>query len=142
MCTCIKNLSCETIQMIFHNIGLIVYFSIVVLFFMRFMDFKDEASFLCWLAFLCYFISNLYPSSYETWQNIDCILGFIDVLHGLIGEQQNQGRCATELAQSGIFFIDHFYQLLDNANTHGVLRKQDKLFKKYRKLWGPILPQG
>ena len=68
-------------------------------------------------------VLDIYPSSYQEWQPGECILGFMDVLHGSIGELQYSGRSATQLSQSGIFFYDHFYQLLDKGNTHGVLKK-------------------
>ena len=70
-----------------------------------------------------FFVLDIYPSSYQEWQPGECILGFMDVLHGSIGELQYLGRSATQLSQSGIFFYDHFYQLLDKGNTHGVLKK-------------------
>lgn len=69
-------------------------------------------------------ITDIYPSSYEEWQPVECILGFMDVLHGSIGELQYAGRRSIQLAEAGIFFYDHYYQLLDKENSHGALQEE------------------
>ena len=73
---------------------------------------------------MCCF-SDLYPSSYEEWQLVKCILGFLDVLHVAIGELQYQCRSGNQLVETCIFFYDHFYKFLDRANTHNVLKRID-----------------
>lgn len=58
---------------------------------------------------------------------MECILGFFNVIHGTVGELQYKGRSVRDLAKAGIFFYDHFYQLLDHAHSYGILQRQDFL---------------
>ena len=58
---------------------------------------------------------------------MECILGFFNVIHGAVGELQYKGRSVRDLAKAGIFFYDHFYQLLDHAHSYGILQRQDFL---------------
>ena len=55
--------------------------------------------------------ADVYPSSYDEWQSIECVIGIINVYHAFIGEQQYQGRTHRQLAESGVFFYDYFYDL-------------------------------
>ena len=48
-------------------------------------------------------------------------------IHGVVGELQYKGRSVRDLAKAGIFFYDHFYQLLDHAHSYGILQRQDFL---------------
>ena len=67
-------------------------------------------------------MSDIYPSSYEEWQPIECIVGIIHVLHGHVGKLHYDGRSGGSLADEGIFFYDHFYQLVDRCHTKGFLQ--------------------
>ena len=62
--------------------------------------------------------SDIYPSSYEEWQPIQCIVGVIHLLHGQL---QYEGRSGGSLADGGLVFYDHSYQLLDRSYTKGYL---------------------
>lgn len=66
------------------------------------------------------FFVDLYPSSYEEWQPVKSIVGVINTIHAFIGEQQYHGRLHSELARSGIFFYDHFYNI-NRSLTQGEL---------------------
>lgn len=55
--------------------------------------------------------ADVYPSSYEEWQSVECILGLMNVFHSFIGAQQYKGRTSSQLAEAGVFFYDHFYEV-------------------------------
>ena len=57
------------------------------------------------------YFTDVYPSSYEEWQSVECILGLMNVFHAFIGAQQYKGRTNTQLAAAGVFFYDHFYEV-------------------------------
>ena len=44
------------------------------------------------------------------------------MLHGDVGQLQYDGRTGPILADEGIFFYDHFYQLLNRSNRNGYLQ--------------------
>lgn len=44
------------------------------------------------------------------------------MLHGHVGQLQYEGRSGGSLADEGLFFYDHFYQLQDRSNTKGYLQ--------------------
>ena len=66
---------------------------------------------------------DVYPSSYEEWEPVECILGIFNVVHAHIGQCQYDGRSGQVLANSGIYFYDHFYHLLDRSHSKGTLEK-------------------
>ena len=80
-------------------------------------------------------VSDIYPSSYEEWQPIECIVGVIHVLHGHVGKLQYEGRNGGSLADEGLFFYDHFYQLQDRCNTKGYLQALPLEAEKNRLAW-------
>ncbi|KAI5056110.1 hypothetical protein GOP47_0029631 [Adiantum capillus-veneris] len=64
----------------------------------------------------------VYPSSYEQWEPVECIIGLFHVVHAHIGSLQYSRRSSKRLADEGIFFYDHFYQL-SSGNKNGMLVK-------------------
>ncbi|MCO5612822.1 hypothetical protein L7F22_067093 [Adiantum nelumboides] len=53
----------------------------------------------------------IYPSSYEEWEPIECIIGLFFVVLVHIDSQQYTNRTSKSLANEDIFFYDYFYQL-------------------------------
>ncbi|MCO5560447.1 hypothetical protein L7F22_014062 [Adiantum nelumboides] len=53
----------------------------------------------------------VYPSSYEEWELVDCIIGLFFAAHTHIGSLQYFGRTSKSLADEDIFLYDYFYQL-------------------------------
>ncbi|KAI5081111.1 hypothetical protein GOP47_0004294, partial [Adiantum capillus-veneris] len=64
----------------------------------------------------------VYPSLYEEWEPLKCIIGLISVTDAHIGVLQYAGRTSKSLVDEGIFFYDHFYQL-NQRNQRGALVK-------------------
>ena len=56
-------------------------------------------------------LTLVYPSSYKEWELVECIVGIMFVIHAHIGVLQYEGRSNMSLANEGIFFYDHFYDI-------------------------------
>ena len=89
---------------------------------------------------MCVLFAVLYPSSYEEWQPVECIIGILNVVHSHIGQLQYEGRSPKSLADAGIFFYDNFYYLLDKHKTKGRLQELP-LHTEWNFLDWPILDQ-
>ena len=57
------------------------------------------------------------------------------MLHGHVGQLQYEGRTGGSLADEGIFFYDHFYQLLNRSNRNGYLQALPLEVEKNRLAW-------
>ena len=54
---------------------------------------------------------------------MECLIGIFNVIHSHIGQLKYDGRSGQMLANTGIFFYDHFYRLHDRRNSRGSLQK-------------------
>ncbi|MCO5569053.1 hypothetical protein L7F22_022759 [Adiantum nelumboides] len=67
-------------------------------------------------------MEDVYPSSYEKWELVDCIISLFFVVHAYIGSLQYSGRTSKSLGDEDIFFYEYFYQLWER-NKEGTLVK-------------------
>ena len=57
----------------------------------------------------------------EDWEPIECIIGPVEAYHSSIGQQIYKDQKGTSLAESGIFFYDHHYQVPTSLRGYGSL---------------------
>ena len=59
--------------------------------------------------------THLYPSNLQEWEPAQCLTGFLNVVHGEVGELQYEGRAPgrapSDLVRSRTYFYDSFYTL-------------------------------
>lgn len=84
-------------------------------------SFKSMFMFIIVSKFLVNIGAVLYPSSIQEWEPVECIIGLIYVVHAHIGQLQYEGRSHRSLADVGIFFYDHFYQLDRNHRAGSLI---------------------
>lgn len=65
----------------------------------------------------------MYPSNLEDWQSLESIVDVFDCYHRDIGEELYKDRTYTSLADSGIFFYDHFYTAPTRRRGYGQVRE-------------------
>ena len=67
--------------------------------------------------------TDLYPSNLQEWEPTQCLTGFLNVVHGEVGELQYEGRAPSDLTRSRTYFYDSFYTLPTQSSQHGKLER-------------------